>query len=302
MAVRFAAAVFSVFVLCCGAGGVARAQEKAPETAAPPAAVPLEITADDMLEWRRNDRQYVARGNAAAKQGDVTIAADVLRADYRETASSSSDIYRLTAEGGVRIVSQGNTAEGDRAEYDVAGKKAVMTGRNLRLTAPEQVVTARDRFEYDVAAGRLSAVGNARAVQGDDRIDAAVLSAVFAADAKTGQRTLKRLEAEGGVTIATPAEILTGDRGQYDSATNVARLAGHVRIVRGPNTLEGESAEVNLTTNVSTMRGDPAAGGRVRGVFYPDSMPDGAKGGAAGDAGKQAPVKQGPGGAFLSAP
>lgn len=298
MVTRFVAAVFAGFILCCAPVGAACAQESR-EPAVPAAAQPLEITADDTLEWRRNDRQYVARGNASAKQGDVTIAADMLRADYRETASSSSDIYKLTAEGTVRIISQGNTAEGDRAEYDVDARKAVMTGKSLRLTSPEQVVTARDRFEYDVAGGRLSAVGAARAVQGDDRIDAAILSAVFAADTKTGKRTLKRLEAEGGVTITTPAEILTGDHGDYDSATNVARLTGHVRIVRGPNTLEGESAEVNLTTNVSTMRGNSAAGGRVRGVFYPDSMP---KTGAAQDAGKQEPVNQGPGGAFLSAP
>ena len=44
-----------------------------------------------------------------------------------------------------------------------------------------------------------------------------------------------------------------------------------MKITRGPNILEGDRADVNLTTNVSTMKGSPAAGGRVRGVFYPGS-------------------------------
>jgi lipopolysaccharide export system protein LptA len=42
-----------------------------------------------------------------------------------------------------------------------------------------------------------------------------------------------------------------------------------VKIHRGPNTLEGEKAEVDMNTNISRIIGNPAAGQRVRGVFYP---------------------------------
>ena len=38
---------------------------------------PLEITADKTLEWHRNDQKYIARGNAKAAQGDVSITAVV---------------------------------------------------------------------------------------------------------------------------------------------------------------------------------------------------------------------------------
>jgi lipopolysaccharide export system protein LptA len=232
---------------------------------------PLEITADQTLEWHRTDLKYIARGNVVAKQGDVEIHADVLTADYRETASSSSDIYRLTADGNVVINSQGSMATGQNAVYDVATGKAIMTGSNLRLTSPDQDVTARDSFEYFVADGRLTAAGDVIVTRpGGDKLRADRASAVFVQDAK-GQRQLKELTADGNVVITTATEILRGARGRYEAGSDTAALEGNVRIERGPNILEGDRAEVNLTTNISRMVGAPGSTGRVRGVFYPGS-------------------------------
>ncbi len=240
---------------------------------------PLEITADHTLEWHRNTQQYIARGNVVAQQGDVTIMADTLTADYHETGAAAFEIYRLTAAGNVRITSQGNTAIGTNAVYDVDSGTAVMTGDNLSLASPDQTVTARDSLEYFVTEGRLTARGNATVIRGEDRMVADTASAVFTEDA-TGARRLNSLSAEGNVRIVTPTEVLTGRRGVYTAATNIAAISGDVKITRGPNVLEGERAEVNLTTNVSRMLGDPAGGGRVRGVFFPNSagQPDNREG------------------------
>lgn len=232
---------------------------------------PLEITADETLEWHRGAQQYIAHGNVIAKQGAVEIRADILTADYRETEQSSFDIHRLTADGHVTISSQGNSATGAKAVYDVAAGRAVMTGDNLRMTSPEQTVTARDSFEYFVTDGRLTANGDAMAVRADgNSLRADRIGAIFAQDA-AGQRQLHELGADGNVVIKTATETLYGRQGRYNAATNMADLSGGVRIERGPNILEGEHAEVNLATNVSRMIGSPATGGRVRGVFYPGS-------------------------------
>lgn len=248
---------------------------------------PLEITADKTLEWRRNDTQFVATGNVIVTQGEVTIYADMLTADYREGDKSSFEIYRLTAAGHVRISSQGNTAQGDRAIYNVDRGVAVMTGEDLRMSAPDQSVTAKESFEYWTAEGKLTARGDAHAVRGQDTLSADTLAAVFA-DEGSGSRKLKTLTADGHVRITTPTETLTGESGVYEAATNIASVAGNVKIVRGPNILEGRRAEVNLTTNVSTMQGGPGAGGRVRGVFYPGSG-DGDAGLSALKKGREAP-------------
>lgn len=244
----------------------ATAQERAPANKD----APLVITADETLEWHRNDQRYIARGNAMAEQDGMSIKAQTLTADYKDTAKSSMDIHRLTAETGVVISSQGNVATGEKAVYEVASGKAVMTGGDLKLTSPDQTVTAQDRFEYDVKAGRLSAHGNAVVVRLQDKLSADHVSAQFEDDKATGKRTLKELTADGNVVIVTPTETVRGKTGLYRADTNIATLKGGVRIERGPNVLEGDEAEVNLTTNVSRMIGGATTdGGRVRGVFYP---------------------------------
>ncbi len=58
---------------------------------------PLEISADEGIEWRRDSNQYIARGNARAAQGDLEVFADVLIANYRPGVDSSSEIYQVDA-------------------------------------------------------------------------------------------------------------------------------------------------------------------------------------------------------------
>lgn len=236
---------------------------------------PLEITAEQTLEWHRNDKKYIARGKAEARQGTVGINADILSADYRESQNSNYDIYRMTAEGDVIITSQGNQAYGDKAVYDIDSGMAVMTGQALKMTAPNQTLTARDKFEYGVTEGRLSAYGDVVVTRPNDKMQADKASAFFSQDKQdNGQRTLERLEAEGNVVVTTATETLRGDRGVYRANTNIAEVTGNVKIIRGPNVLEGNRAEINLTTNVSRMFGNQtgtSGTGRVKGVFYPDS-------------------------------
>lgn len=240
---------------------------------------PLEITADQTLEWHRNDKKYVARGDAVATQGNVSIHAETLTADYRESEKSNFDIYKMTAEDGVVITSQGNEAFGDKAVYELDTGIATMTGKELKMIAPDQTLTARDKFEYGVTEGRLSAYGDVVVIRPSDKMQADKASAFFSQNTQSnGQRKLERLEAEGNVIITTATETLRGDRGVYRADTNIAEVTGHVKITRGPNVLEGERAEINLTTNVSRMFGNQTgttSTGRVKGVFYPSSKDGG---------------------------
>lgn len=232
---------------------------------------PLTVTADQTLEWRRNDHQFIATGNASAVQGDMSVRATTLTADYREDGGSGMDIYRLTADGGVTIVSGPNTVTGGHAVYEVDTGVATATGGNLKIVTPDQTVTARDRLEYRTKEGHFRAIGDAHAVRQGDDLRAAEMNAWFAKDA-AGKTALSRLDASGGVVITTPEEVLTGDRASYDAASNVAALTGHVKITRGPNVLTGETAEINLKTNVSRMTAGSGPNGRVSGVFYPGSV------------------------------
>jgi lipopolysaccharide export system protein LptA len=231
---------------------------------------PLEITATDTIEWHRNTLKYIARGSAMAKQGDVSIFAQTLTADYRENEQSSSDIYKITALEQVVISSKDSTAEGDKAVYEVDTGIALLTGNNLVMRTPEQILHARDNIEYDVNAGLLTARGQVVVNRGKDRIEAQTMSAKLIQNAQ-GKREIDTMEANGNVVITTPTETLYGNNAFYNAKTNIAQLTGNVKIKRGPNILEGEKAEVNLSTNISKMYGSPNTGGRVKGTFYPGS-------------------------------
>jgi lipopolysaccharide export system protein LptA len=49
---------------------------------------PIEVTSDNGMEWRQNEQVIIAKGNAKAVRGDVTVTADQLLAHYRKKAAS----------------------------------------------------------------------------------------------------------------------------------------------------------------------------------------------------------------------
>lgn len=232
---------------------------------------PVEISAGKTLEWHQKDKQYIADGDVEVTQGDVTILADKLVADYRDDNKGGNvEIWQLTAQENVRIRNLNTTASSDKATYNVESGVAILTGGDLKLTTADQVITANERMEYDTIKGTARAVGNAKIVQKNDTLQANVIKAIFMKN-DAGKQTLKTATASGNVIITTPSETLTGDNGFYNAQSNIAEIKGHVKILRGKNILEGDRAEVNLTTNVSKMFGNPDKGTRVKGVFFPGS-------------------------------
>lgn len=236
---------------------------------------PLEITADGTLEWHRNDNIFVAISNATARQGDVSVSAAKLTADYRDGSGQVFQIWRVRADTNVHIQSNDTSAYGDNAIYDINEGYAEITGSDLRLISPDQTVKARDKFEYWAVEGKLVAIGNARIIRQNEQgeintLDADVITA-YLKDNAQGQRVLERMEADGNVVITTPTETLSGDAGTYNAETQIAEITGNVKIQRGPNILEGGRAEVNLETSISRMFGNGGTRGQVRGVFYPGS-------------------------------
>jgi lipopolysaccharide export system protein LptA len=229
---------------------------------------PVEIEADQALEWHREDKTYVARGNASAKQGNVTLLADTLTAHYK----NNNDIYQVLANGNVRIESSGGTAYGEQGTYDVDNAKAILTGQGLKLVMPQETVTARDSLEYWQNEKMGLARGNAIAVKEDKRIKADVIKAYFAEKAGSNDLEMDHMEAEGNVVITTPTDVVTGTRATYKRTTQIATVEGGVKITRDQNQLNGDRAEVDMKTGISKVFAGPAAGGktgRVRALFYP---------------------------------
>jgi lipopolysaccharide export system protein LptA len=236
---------------------------------------PLEINAEEGIEWRRNEQLYVARGNAEAIRGELTVYADVMTAHYSKTEAGSSDIDRIDVEGNVRIVSPTETVYGDRGAYDVPNGVLVLVGDDLRLEGEQDTITARDSLEYWELKRMAVARGDAVAVRADKRIRADVLSAHFEPDA-ADNLTLNRIDAYGNVRVATPTEFASGDRGVYYVEREFATLTGSVKITREDNQLNGQYAEVDMKTGISRLLPGPPGTksmARVRGLIVPKRKP-----------------------------
>jgi lipopolysaccharide export system protein LptA len=264
---------------------------------------PIEITANNGIEWDRDAQRYIATGDAVARQGDTTVHGDRLVAWYRPAATGGTEIFRYEALGNVKFMTPTQTVEGDRGVYDVTSEVVVVTGKALRLTTPTDTLTARDSLEYWAAREIAVARGNAMVVSAERRMSADVMTAHFtqaqpgaarpaappARNARPAQRNapapapggseqrLSRIEAFGNVHVSTPTEIARGDRGIYNMLTGIAQLAGNVKLTRGDNQMAGDFAEVNTNTGISRLLARPAEGGdgRVRGLLVPQQAQQG---------------------------
>ncbi len=294
---------------------------------------PIDITARDGIEWQQADQEVIARGDARAIRNGVTVTADRLTAWYRkkdapdapqapkaapapglagDPSTAGNEIYRLQADGHVHISTATDHAQGDKATYDLDQSVLVMTGHDLKLTTPNDVITATRDLEYWPQKHMAVARGDAVVVTADAKRIAADTLVAYTTDnpppaearpvakqvaAKTtddplaASGKLQRVEAFGNVSVRTPTDTVTGDRGVYEPSSGIARLGGNVHITRGQNQLNGAEADVNMKTGIATLVSRKA--GRVRGLVVPNDQSSralGTKSAAGAGAAKRRPT------------
>ena len=321
---------------------------------------PIDIEADDGIEWQQNNRVYIARGNARATRGQTTIFADTLMAFYRPVCSpeaiaaaakrqaaqqaaaeadakkaaaegkkpaaaaakpapppptcpppaaaatpaagsapkpatapgdgktanadpvngGATEIYRMEADGNVRIATETQTAYGDHAVYDVDKALLVMTGKHLKLETPRDTVTARDSLEWYDDKQLAVARGDAVSIREGKRLAGDVLTADVDKD-QNGSSHISRIDAQGNVLVSSLEQIARGDAGIYNVDTGIATLTGRVTLTKGDNELRGQYGVVDLNNNVSRLLSSPPSaklteGGpppRVAGILMPRPKP-----------------------------
>ncbi len=279
------------------------------------------VTADRLIaHYRKKAAGPGAPANAAgARPDDTADPKPVVPAAATATAAApaqpgvtgapddtgNNEIYRLNAEDHVHIYTQTDQAWGDHGVYDMDQAVLVLTGRALKMTTAQDLITARDTLEYwsqkHLAIGR----GDATVTSNDGRRIKADTLVAYIVDnsqpaqggakpatpppskpvAKAGEKPvdpladsgkIQRVEAFGHVEVRTLTEIVTGDRGVYVPDTGLARVVGHVHVTRGENQLNGAAAIINMKTGVATMTETPGA--RVHGLVVPNEPQAGSGG------------------------
>ncbi len=246
----------------------------------PPA--PINITAQQGIEWQQDQKLVIATGQARAVRGDVTVDADQLIAHYRKKPSppgtpapaadaaasatpasagdvlneGGSEIYQLDAIGHVHIYTPTDNAYGDKAVYNVDSDVLVLTGAHIKLTTAHDVITARDAVEYYSATHMAVARGNALIVADDGRS--------VAADTLVGYLIPNPPAATPG-TAAAPAPVASNK--PADPLSDAGKLRevdafGHVVIHTATDTATGDRGiylpqeqRARLGGNVHIIRG-----------------------------------------------
>jgi len=235
---------------------------------------PIQITAQDGIEWRQAEQIVIAKGDAKAVRGNVTVTADRLLAWYRRkggaaagagnavaappaaqpastgltgaTDTEGNEVYRMRAEGNVHIYTATDQAWGDQATYDLDQAVLVMTGHDLKLTTPSDTLTARDTLEYWSQKHMAVARGDAVVVTNDARrVSADTLVAYTVDQAAPGSPASR--------TPAAPAAPRSGSAG----GDTMAAMAGKLDHVEA-------FGDVSVRTATDIVTGD-------RGVYVPDT-------------------------------
>ena len=247
---------------------------------------PIQIEAEGGIDWFRDEKKYEARVNAIASRGNLRIRADRLTAHYDDSGERTL-ITRIEAVGRV-ILTQGDTrAEGDRGTYHIDQKRAFLIGKNLQISNLNGVIMADDSLEYWEQKGVAIARGQALVIQNENRLQAGTLTAFIDpaqtnanedntnvneenAGPKRPETQITRIDAEDGVHLSTPEEIVIANEGVYDMVAQTVRMCGDVKVTRAGNLVTGNCAFVDLETGKSRLESGPD-GEKVKGLILPAS-------------------------------
>lgn len=125
---------------------------------------PIEITAN-ALEVRQAEQLAIFSGEVIAGQGTLRLTADRVEVSYDENDNSGSEtgaIKNMVAEGNVFISNGAETAQGERAEYDVDEGRINMSG-SVVLTQGENVISGQTLvINLNSGQGRIEGSGSGR--------------------------------------------------------------------------------------------------------------------------------------------
>ena len=127
---------------------------------------PIEIYADEGIEWHKNEKKYVAIGNAKATQGTLSLKSDLIEAFYEENSNSEMDIIKVQAHKNVLVTDDKVKISGGKsAEFNVAKDYFKITGKKLQLTSELDKLNANKKIEYWRTKNIAVATGKAVAIK-----------------------------------------------------------------------------------------------------------------------------------------
>lgn len=241
----------------------------------------LIVEADDSLQWLRDQKKYIATGNASATRGGTRLDADVIIADYLETetadAESSTTITHIEGQKNATFTRGSMIATGENITYDLTAEKAVMTGQNAKIINGSETLTATQSITYDRSQRMITATGNAHVkLSNGQELKGMIITATLNDD----ENDIIRVTAKDNAEVFSPSKGSSKGAGQngvreayadamvYEKSTGIAVLTDNVLLKDAGNILKGDKAVIDTISGTSTMS-STTSGQRVGGVFQP---------------------------------
>lgn len=138
----------------------------------------------------------------------------------------------------------------------------------LALATPGHAATpvkiTADRFEISEKEGLSTFSGKVVVTRGTLTLTADEVIVYFG---DGGESDVDRMVASGNVHVISEGQKANGDRAEFDPATQLIRLMGHVTVTNAQGTMNGPELLIDLGQKSSTF--SSGKGGRVSGVFTP---------------------------------
>ena len=214
---------------------------------------PVEIYAEQGIEWHKNDNKYLAIGNAIAKSGKMSVNSDRIEAFYEESDNSGMDIKLVKAHRNVVVTDENLKIVGGKlAEYNLRKDYFSIFGKNLILTSQENKLESNNKMEYWRTKGVAIASGKAKAQKGNEfKIKAEKL--VWYLNENDKKIDVKKIFGFENVSIYTNNEVAFSDKALYNKKSGICKLFGNVKLQKGDSFLTGDYAEVDLNKGISKL-------------------------------------------------
>jgi len=214
---------------------------------------PVEIYAEQGIEWHKNDNKYLAIGNAIAKSGKMSVNSDRIEAFYEESDNSGMDIKLVKAHKNVVVTDENLKIVGGKlAEYNLRKDYFSIFGKNLTLTSQENKLESNKKMEYWRTKGVAIASGKAKAQKGNEfKIEAEKL--VWYLNENDKKIEVKKIFGFDNVSIYTNNEVAFSDKALYNKESGICKLFGNVKLQKGDSFLTGDYAEVDLNKGISKL-------------------------------------------------
>ena len=221
--------------------------------------LPIEIYADEGIEWHKNDNKYLAIGNAKAIQGTLSLKSDYIEAFYEENTSSEMDIVKVEAHKNVIVTDEKvKITGGDSAEFEVNKDYFKIIGSKLKLTSEFDKLNANKKIEYWRKKNVAVATGKAIAIKKDEFIIKGE-KLVWHLEKNGEKMDIKKILGFENVSIETNNEVAFSDKALYNKSKEICKLFGKVRLQKGESFLMGDYAEVDLKKGISKLMPAPSS-------------------------------------------